>query len=329
MAPQYRQLPVTEKMWHTGASQNNATDRSVNNQTDAMSASNFKEKDFYSLRVLTPEMRGIKDSEALNEFVSKENREAATLRIREDPEWLAYLERIAYTTDQIHQHGLDGVGKFTGALTLNSGIGNDSRAPTPEPSAARSLRPRPTRILLEIVSSSSSDDSSGTISNDEGEDPTWIPAGSGRTRAGTRHAIDEQNVHVACWSLLSHMLMSDAEIRMSWWPTQIAFHPPFTEASTTSTAQQPASSTTARHMARLKRNGVYQAKVDGAALGWDSGECFAISEVKKSRRYAGNGDLSPEKSPNRRILMQEAAEMAAWIAERPPSWGKRKSGSKT
>ena len=167
MAPTPSRLPATETEWLDGATRNNATNRSINNQTDVKSASNFKENDFYSLRVLIPKIRGIKDNEALNKYVPKEEQEEATVRIRKDSEWLNYLEKIAYTTNQIHQHGLTGVGKFTSVLMLNSGISNDSRAPTPEPSAARSLRPRLTRLVAEVVSSSIPDDSSGTSSDDE------------------------------------------------------------------------------------------------------------------------------------------------------------------
>ena len=40
-------------------------------------------------------------------------------------------------------------------------------------------------------------------------------------------------------------------------------------------------------------------------------------------------DAEGEHIPYRAILRQEAAEMAAWIAESPPSWGKDESGLKT
>ncbi|KAI9896518.1 hypothetical protein N3K66_008690 [Trichothecium roseum] len=267
---------------------------------DVKSGSRFRDIDFYSLRVLIPRMRKINNLEKLNKYVSQARREEAASLITGDDEWKNYLDKLEYTTTTIRQEGLAGVGRFTDALILNIAINNDLRSIGPDRGQKRRPRSQSTEDAI-------SDQTKVNPATDNNQDPTGTPSGPSRTnqpQAPTPRPIDEQAVHIACWSLLSNMSISDGTTRvyMTWAPTQVALRCPFAQGSqpTTSTSQGPVPSAAAQ---MTRPRGVYEARVDGAALCWDSGKCFAITE--------------------------EAAEVAAWIAESPPSWGKDESDSKT
>lgn len=326
MATHDKLLPSTYKQWRVDAGKLNATTRSINSQIDVKSGSEFRDIDFYSLRVLVPRMHKIDNLEELNKYVSQARREEAASLIMGDDEWKTYLDKLEYTTATVREEGLAGVGRFASALVLNIDINNDLRSTGPD----RGQEGRPQSQSTEDAISAHAKDNDSPGNN---QDLTMTPSDPSRTnepQAHTTGPIDERTVRIAWWSLLSNMSINDATTRvyMAWAPTQVVFHCPFTQDSrpTTSTSQGPVPSAAAQ---MTRPRGVYEARVDGAALGWDRGECFAIVDVKKSRRYTGETDAEGEHIPHRAILKQEAAEMAAWIAESPPSWGKDESGSKT
>ena len=326
MATQNKLLPSTYKQWCVDAGKLDATTRSINSQKHVKSGSRFRDIDFYSLRVLIPRMRKINNLKKLNAYVSQARREEAASLIAGDDEWKNYLNKLEYTTATIRQEGLAGVDRFTNTLILNIAINNDLRSIGPDRGQKRRPRSQSTEDAI-------SDQNKVNPSSDNNQDPAGTPGGPSRTnqpQAPTPRPIDEQAVHIACWSLLNSISISDGTTRayMTWAPTQLAFHCPFAQGSqpTTSTSQGPVPSAAAQ---MTRPRGVYEARVDGVALDWDSGKCLAITEVKKSRRYTGETDAEGEEIPHRPILKQEAAEMAAWIAESPPSWGKDELGSKT